>query len=77
MTGTLRTRWVLTGALENSSSLKSRDPNKRVSVPKYYNINGIRALKPNYFGPWTLRGLYGLIRIECTYGLRAMEVFGN
>ena len=65
------------GALENCSSLKVQGPNKRVLGPKYYNINDIWVLKPCYFGPWTLRGLYGLIRIECTYGLRAMEVFGN
>ena len=24
--------------------------------PKYYNVNGIWALKPYYLGPWTLRG---------------------
>ena len=24
--------------------------------PKYYNLNGIWALKPYYLGPWTLRG---------------------
>ena len=34
----------------------SKDPNNRVSGPKYYNMNGIWALKPYYLGPWTLRG---------------------
>ena len=33
----------------------SKDPNKRVLGPKYYNINGIWALKPYYFSPWTLK----------------------
>ena len=27
--------------------------------PKYYDINGIWALKPYYFGPWTLRAKVG------------------
>ena len=31
------------------------DPNFRVLGPKYYDINGIWALKPYYLGPWTLR----------------------
>ena len=34
-----------------------KDPNNGVSGPKYYNINGIWALKPSYLGPWTLRAL--------------------
>ena len=33
----------------------SEDPNNRVLGPKYYNIDGIWALKPYYFGPWTLK----------------------
>ena len=33
----------------------SKDPNNRVVGPKYYDINGIWALKPCYLGPWTLR----------------------
>ena len=33
----------------------SKDPNNGVLGPKYYNINGIWALKPYYLGPWTLR----------------------
>ena len=44
---------------ENSSRLRirsgSKDPNNRVLGPKYYNINGIWALKPYYLVPWTLR----------------------
>ena len=32
----------------------SKDPNIRVLGPKYYNMNGIWALKPHYSGPWTL-----------------------
>ena len=27
--------------------------------PKYYNVNGIWALKPYYLGPWTLRECLG------------------
>ena len=38
----------------------SKDPNNRVLGPKYYNINGIWALKPCYLGPWTLRVRPGL-----------------
>ena len=37
--------------------LGSKDPYNRVSGPKYYNINGIWALKPHYLGPWTLRAI--------------------
>ena len=33
----------------------SKDPNNRGLEPKYYNMNGIWALKPYYLGPWTLR----------------------
>ena len=33
----------------------SKDPNNRVLGPKYYNVDGIWALKPHYLGPWTLR----------------------
>ena len=33
----------------------SKDPNNRALGPKYYNINGIWALKPYYLGPWTLK----------------------
>ena len=32
----------------------SKDPNNRVLWPKY-NFNGIWALKPSYWGFWTLR----------------------
>ena len=32
----------------------SKDPSTRALGPKYYNINGIWALKPHYLGPWTL-----------------------
>ena len=32
----------------------SKDPNNRVLGPKYYDINGIWALKPSYLGPWTV-----------------------
>ena len=39
-------------------SVPLRDPNKMVLGPKYYNINGIWALKPYYLGPRTLRVLY-------------------
>ena len=35
----------------------SEDPNSRVLGPKYYNINGIWALKHYYLGPWILRVL--------------------
>ena len=35
-------------------------PNSMVLGPKYYNINGIWALKPHYLGPWTLRACLGL-----------------
>ena len=34
----------------------SKDPNIRVLGPKYYNMNGIWALKPHYLGPWTRKG---------------------
>ena len=33
----------------------SKDPNDRALGPKYYDINGILALKPYYLGPCTLR----------------------
>ena len=33
----------------------SKDPNNKVSGPKYYDTIGIWALKPHYLGPWTLR----------------------
>ena len=33
----------------------SKDLNNRVLGPKYYNMNGIWGLKPDYLGPWTLR----------------------
>ena len=33
----------------------SKDSNNGVSGPKYYNIDGIWALKPHDLGPWTLR----------------------
>ena len=33
----------------------SKDPSNWALGPKYYNINGIGALKPCYLGPWTLR----------------------
>ena len=36
----------------------NRTQNDRVLGPKYYNINGIWALKPCYLGPWTLRELF-------------------
>ena len=32
----------------------SKDPDNRVSGPKYPDINGSWALKPYYLGPWTL-----------------------
>ena len=32
-----------------------KDPNKWVLGSKCYSINGIRALKPYYVGPWILR----------------------
>ena len=34
----------------------SKDPNNMAAGPKYYNINGIWARTPHYFGPWTLGG---------------------
>ena len=37
--------------------------------PKYYNINGIWALKPHYLGPWTLRVQHG----SC---FRSLELYG-
>ena len=40
----------------------SKDPNNRALGPKYYNINGIWALKPPYLGPWTPRGLHYTMR---------------
>ena len=46
----------------------SNDPNNRVLGPKYYNINGIWALKTYYLAPWTLR-----VRVQGgprVYGLR-------
>ena len=43
--------------LENP--LGSKDPNNRVLGPKYYSMNGMRALKPSYLGPWTLRECVG------------------
>ena len=33
----------------------SKDPNNWVLGPKYHNIHGIWARKPDYLGPWTLR----------------------
>ena len=33
----------------------SKDPNNGALGPKYYNINGIWALKPHNLGPWTLK----------------------
>ena len=30
--------------------------------PKYYNLNGVWDLKPNYLGPWTLRICFGVVR---------------
>ena len=38
------------------STLRVQGPKYRASEPKYYNINGIWALKTYYLGPWTLRG---------------------
>ena len=35
--------------------LRSKDPNNRVSGPKYYNANGTWDLKAYYLGSWTLR----------------------
>ena len=32
----------------------SKDPNNGVLGPKYYDIDGIWALKRYYWGPWTL-----------------------
>ena len=40
----------------------SKDPNNRVLEPKYYNMNGIWALKPYYLGPWTLRDRFWVVR---------------
>ena len=37
----------------------SRNSNKRVSGPKYYNLNGIWDLKPYNLGSWTLRVMHG------------------
>ena len=36
------------------SGIGSKDPNNRVVGPEYYNIHGIRALKPSI---WVLRPL--------------------
>ena len=36
----------------------NRTQNNRVLGPKYYNVNGIWALKPCYLGPRTLRELF-------------------
>ena len=36
----------------------SKDPNNRVSGPKYYSVHGIWALKPHYLGPRTLRDTF-------------------
>ena len=51
----------------------SKDPNKWVLGPKYYNMNGIWALKPYYLGPWTLRvklcSLFGRCHGHCFLSL--------
>ena len=57
--------YCLVATVENSSNgsmiegglrpYGSKDPNNRVLGPKYYNSNGIWALKPCYLGPWALR----------------------
>ena len=39
------------------------DPSDGVLGRKYYNVNGIWALKPCYLGPWTLRA--ALHHIPC------------
>ena len=36
-------------------TLRVKAPNNRVLGSKYYNINGIWALKSHSLGPWTLR----------------------
>ena len=44
--------------------------NNRALGPKYYNINGIWALKPHYLGPWTLRVQHGSF---LSVGVRVLE----
>ena len=44
--------------------MRSKDPNNRVSGPKYNIVDGIWALKPYYLGPWTLR-VFHLILQYC------------
>ena len=39
----------------------SMDPNSEVLWPKYYNVNGVWALKPYYLGPWTWGLLQALV----------------
>ena len=40
-----------------NGTVRVKDPNNRVLGTKYYNIDGIWALKQCYLGPWTLRGI--------------------
>ena len=46
--------WDLHGLIESPKG--SKDPNNRVSGPKYHEYCSIWALKPQYLGPWTLMG---------------------
>ena len=58
---------ILAVYLLSFQTLGSKDPNNRVLRPKYYNINGIWALKPFYlvFGPIVEgRGRKGMPRKE-------------
>ena len=62
-TGSRRFLWVLRRSLAPCAcssaghlfgmflTLRLQDPNNRVSGPKYFNINGIWALKSHYLGP--------------------------
>ena len=42
-------------SLLNANPKGPRTPIKMVLEPKYFNINGIWALKAHYLSPWTLR----------------------
>ena len=39
----------------------SKDSTNRVLGPKFFTINGIGVLKPNYLGPWTFRDVHSVV----------------
>ena len=64
----------VTGVGSSVVPLGSKDPNTRVLGPKNNQYYGLWALKPHYFGPWTLRGLLGLSSEYRVLGLGVIKI---